>query len=147
MAYIYAADIYCDDCGEDIKRSIRAEGNAPDDPNDEYSYDSGDYPKYCDGTSESDSPQHCGSGDDCINVIKFDDGYAIGVWLENNLTSEGDDCVIEAVREGGDVAELWAEYYDHLDFSKTVVCNGCQEDFDTDDLDENNFCVDCADCE
>ncbi len=24
-----------------------------------------------------------------------------------------------------------------------IVCNGCGEDFDVDDIDENNFCIGC----
>ena len=113
MAYIYAADIWCDDCGEDIRRAITAEGKAPADLR---SYDSGEFPKYCDGSSEADSPQHCAAGEDCINAYEFPDGFKIGVWLENDLTTDGEDCVKEAVREGGEVAELWAEYYDWIDF-------------------------------
>jgi len=116
MAYIYAADIYCDDCGREICRRIRAEGKAPADPVDERSYDSGDYPKYVDGSDEADSPQHCGSGPDCINAYEFADGVKVGVWLENDLTTDGINYVIEAVREGGAVAELWATYYDWIDF-------------------------------
>lgn len=149
MAYIYAAEMYCDDCGKAICDSITAEGFAPADPGDEYSYDSGDYPKHVDGTSESDTPQHCASGSGCFNAIEFAKGPAIGAWLENDLTSDGGDYVIEAVREARDglgcpdVSALWQGYYDYLDFSITLVCNGCQEDFDADDLDENNLCEDC----
>lgn len=143
MAYIYDADIFCDDCGKSICQRITAEGFAPDDPDDEGSYDSGEYPKYVDGSSESDSPEHCASGDDCLNSIKFSDGQEIGVWLGNELTSYGEDYTIEAVLEGGDVADLWRGYYDYLDFTITIVCNGCGIDFDIDDVDENNFCIGC----
>lgn len=116
MAYIYAADIWCDDCGEAIKSRIIAEGNAPADPDDEYSYDSGEFPKYVDGSSEADSPQHCAAGEDCINAYEFPGGFKIGVWLENDLTTDGEDYVKEAVREGGEVAELWREWHDWIDF-------------------------------
>jgi hypothetical protein len=116
MAYIYAADIWCDDCGDKIRRTIIAEGTAPADPTDEWSYDSGEFPKCCDGSSESDSPQHCAAGEECINAHEFDDGHRCGVWLENDLTTDGDEYVKEAVRAGGAVAELWADYYDYLDF-------------------------------
>ena len=70
--------------------------------------------------------------------------------MENDLTTDGEDYVIEAVREGrdgaydNDVTELWADYYDYLDFSITLVCNDCGEDFDSDDLDDNNLCADCV---
>ena len=116
MAYIYNADIYCDDCGKSIRQRIDAEGHAPAYPDDGYSYDSDEYPKYVDGSSEADYPQHCGSMGDCINAYEFEDGFKIGAWLKNDLTSEGEDYVKDAVREGGDVAELWAEYYDYIDF-------------------------------
>jgi hypothetical protein len=149
MAYIYAAEMYCDDCGKAICDSIQAEGHAPAapaDPGDEYSYDSGDYPKHVDGTAESDTPEHCASGSGCFNAIGFAKGPAIGAWLENALTCDGEDYVIEEVREEHgcpDVFALWKGYYDYLDFSVTLVCNDCQEDFDADDLDENNLCADC----
>jgi hypothetical protein len=128
MSYIFNADMYCDDCGEDIRRAIDAAGNTPADPDDEGSYDSGEYPKRCNGSSdEFDCPEHCGSGKDCSNVYEFPDGWKIGAWLENDLTTAGEDYVKDAVRWGGEVAELWAEYYDYLDF----------EDSDEDDDSED----------
>lgn len=120
QAYIYCADIYCEDCGEKIREDIDREGLAPADPDDEYTYDSDEYPKgpYPDGGGESDCPQHCGSGADCVNAIELSDGCKIGVWLENPLTSEGGRYVAEAVQDGGEVASLWAEYYaDSIDFA------------------------------
>jgi hypothetical protein len=74
MAYIYCADIYCDDCGKEICRNIKAEGHAPEDVNDETTFDSDEYPKYCDDDAETDSPQHCGNHADCINFIRLGDG-------------------------------------------------------------------------
>jgi len=120
QVYFYAADIFCKDCGEKIREDITEEGFAPPDVDDESSYDSGEFPKgpYPDGGGESDSPQHCGSGSDCPNAIEFavdscgfGDGIKVGCWLENELTGEGVEYVKEAIREGGEVAELWAEYY------------------------------------
>ncbi len=116
MTYIYNDDIFCDDCGKSICQRIDAEGHAPADPDDETSYDVDEYPKYSDGSSEADSPQHCSSLDDCINAIELPDGYKIGVWLGNELTSYGEEYVVEVVLEGGDVADLWRYYYDYLDF-------------------------------
>lgn len=89
---IYNAEMYCDDCAEKIKRRIEADG--------------------------SDSPQHCAAGGGCVNAHEFEGGCKIGVWLENDLTLDGEDYVKDAVREGGDVAELWAYYYDYLDFDE-----------------------------
>jgi len=114
LVYIYAADIYCEQCGEAIRERIIREGLAPDNPDDERSYDSDEFPKgpYYDGGGEADCPQHCGSGEDCCNAIKLPSGRKIGAWLENDLTIEGIKYVHEAIQEGGDVAELWSEYYE-----------------------------------
>ena len=118
--YIYAADIYCEDCGEAIREGITKEGRGtfgfytgPDDPEDERSYDSDEFPKgpYPDGGGEADSPQHCGAGPECHNAIELSDGTKIGAWLENELTAEGVVYVKEAIQEGGEVAEMWAEFY------------------------------------
>lgn len=111
--YIYAADIYCEDCGGAIREQIAWKGFAPDNPDDEWSYDSDDFPKgpYPDGGGEADCPQHCGAGQNCFNAIEFLDGCKIGVWLENELTTEGVEHVQEAIQEGGEVADLWADFY------------------------------------
>ena len=117
LVYIYAADIYCEQCGEAIRERIIREGFAPADPNDERSYDSDEFPKgpYCDGGGEADCPQHCGAGPQCVNAIELNDGHKVGAWLENELTSDGVEYVCEAIREGGEVAELWADYYRDYD--------------------------------
>ncbi len=83
--YIYQAALHCDECGHGICKDLKAKGEAPDDPKDESSYDSDDYPKgpFADGGGEADCPQHC---DSC------------GVFLENPLTSEGAAYVEEAVQ-------------------------------------------------
>jgi hypothetical protein len=60
MAYIYQADVYCDDCGAAICDELDAKGEAPENTDDEYSYDSDDYPKEADDNDEADTPQHCG---------------------------------------------------------------------------------------
>jgi len=43
------------------------------------------------------------------------DGHKVGAWLENELTTDGVEYVCEAIREGGEVAELWADYYRDYD--------------------------------
>ena len=113
QVYIYCADIYCEDCGEKIRDQYSCDGLAPDDPNDETTYDSDEYPKgpYPDGGGEADCPQHCGSGAHCENAIELSDGRKIGVWLENDLTTDGVAYVRKAIQDGGEVAELWAEWY------------------------------------
>ena len=153
MAAIYCADIFCDDCIEDIKCRIATELWAgskwkgskgeftPDgaveicefdtrdelwdymDRMDERDYDSGDYPKYCSDDAESDSPAHCGSHDDCFNAGELSDGTKYGYCFGNDLTTDGEDYVREAVREGeeGGVArEVWAVEYNYLDFEENT---------------------------
>ena len=117
-AYIYSADIYCEDCGEAIRKRITQEGFAPANPDDERSYNSDEFPKgpYCDGGGEADYPQHCGAGPGCINAIELPEGFPhtitkIGAWLENELTTDGVYYVREAIQAGGKIAELWAEFY------------------------------------
>ena len=116
-AYIYCADIYCAYCGEAIRAQITREGFAPADPDDEYGYDSDEFPKgpFMDGGGEADCPQHCGAGADCLNALELSDGSRIGAFLDNPLTSEGVDYVRAAIREGGEVAALWGDWYDYLD--------------------------------
>ncbi len=111
--YIYAADIFCADCGEEICNAITSEGLAPENPDDESSYDSDQYPKgpYPDGGGEADCPNHCGSGAECLNAITLSDDSRVGAWLENELTADGVEYVKEAINEGGEVAELWADFY------------------------------------
>jgi hypothetical protein len=74
-AYIYRADIYCAEHGEQLRRERRE--YKPVDPSNESSYDSDNYPKgpYPDGGGEADGPQFCG---EC------------GCFLENPLTTDGD---------------------------------------------------------
>lgn len=105
QAYIYDADIYCVACAEKIKARIDAEGGTPANPDDERTFDSGEYPKgpYDNGGGEADSPQHCR---DCQTP------------LLNDLTSDGQKYVIEALQEyvqdgggsgNGEVLDGWAE--------------------------------------
>ena len=117
--YIYAADIYCEECGEAIRKQITQEGHAPADPYNEWSYDSDEFPKgpFLDG-SEADFPQHCGAGEDCLNAIELSDGTKIGAWLRNDLTADGVEYVKEAIREGGEVGEMWADFYRDYDLEK-----------------------------
>ena len=71
MAYIYQADVWCDDCGKAICRRLKREGNAPANPDDEWTFDSDEYPKRADDDDEADTPQHCASGEHCINAVTF----------------------------------------------------------------------------
>lgn len=105
-AYIYAADCYCEECGEEIRKDLRSVGKAPEDESNENTYDSDDFPKgpYQDAGGESDSPQHCA---------------ACGVFLENPLTEGGYEYVSELIREhilnpnrgNPEVLAEWARFY------------------------------------
>ncbi|KPL25612.1 MAG: hypothetical protein AMJ75_00440 [Phycisphaerae bacterium SM1_79] len=96
-AYIYKAALYCEDCIEKIK----AELTPPADPKHKNTYDSDDYPKgpYADGGGEADAPQHC---------------YGCGVFLENQLTTDGYKYVLATVQEYIYLEESianWFEFY------------------------------------
>ena len=113
MPYIYQADLWCNSCGKAIRKRLRGEGNAPDNPQDECSYDSDEYPKFVCNPGEADCPQHCGAGEDCLEAIELPSGRKIGALLSTELTGEGVRYVEEAIAEGGEVAELWAEEFAH----------------------------------
>ena len=115
MAYVYNADVWCDDCGRAIMADCDAAGRPDTGVSD-------DYPQYApDGGGEADTPQHCGAGEGCINAIILRQKssitgkrqtYRIGAWLENDLTAEGCEYVRQAVRgPGGLCRRLWRKYY------------------------------------
>lgn len=96
--YIYQADLYCEDCGAEIRSELTLAGKAPADPENEYSYDSDDFPKGPFPDGEADCPQHCGACD---------------VFLENPLTSDGYAYVREMLIEGhSEIVSMWAEFYE-----------------------------------
>lgn len=101
LTYIYKADIYCKKCGEDIREDLKAEGKVPAlmNLNDEFSFDSDDFPKgpYEANHDAADYPQHCGN---------------CGVFLENALTEDGIAYVREAIaKDTGKCIEEWREFY------------------------------------
>lgn len=117
--YMYAADLWCEECGAKICDELTEAGNAPEDPEYEGSFDSDDFPKgpYPDGGGEADSPNHCAAGSDCVNAV---DGN--GVFLENPLTDVGYDYVKEAAYKFYHTKSLqkalsspvseWVEFYE-----------------------------------
>lgn len=113
-AYIYQAELLCSECGEKIRKELKRAGEAPEDPEDENTYDSDEYPKgpYGAGGGEADTPQHCGSGEDCENALDLET-TTVGAFLGNALTSEGRQYVEEKLEEDPDseVAQLWGEFY------------------------------------
>lgn len=172
MAAIYQADIWCDDCADVIKDEIcsslwlrRDTAVCPDGEAcigfdsrddlydyllfmDERSYDSDEFPKHCDDYAESGYPEHCGAGEGCVNAIELQGGRKIGAWIGNSLTSYGEEYVKESVRAarlaGGynPVTELWAEYYDYIDFGPEDFCAICGA---WEVLDDYGECEDCSD--
>ena len=135
--YAYDADVFCDDCGQQIKYDIAtriSEGSYRGDLTDLIDldacnnaedvwnalgelgvrdYDSDDYPKWGSDDAEADYPQHCGNGEDCHNAEVLPNGRKIGA-LFGELTGDGVEYVREAISNGGPVAELWETYYDWL---------------------------------
>ena len=117
--YIYAADLFCEDCGQRIRQELDEQGKTPQYPNRESTYDSDDYPKgpYPDGGGESDSVQHCDEHNECINALVLSNGCKIGVWLENPLTQDGVKIIknmIEMEEKNNsynEVLELWKQWY------------------------------------
>lgn len=114
MPYIYQADVWCDSCGESIKKKL---GQPTDfDPSDETTYDSDEYPKvYNPETEESDSPQHCGAGEHCLEVEELPSGRKIGAFLGIALTANGAAYLLEQVADGGELAEFWLEHFPCVD--------------------------------
>ena len=110
--YVYQADTYCDDCGARICAELEAEGKAPDDPSDEWTYDSDEYPKSALEES-TDGPDHCASGADCIGASVDLKEYGleagaelfgaeaprIGELLSDGLTEYGVSYLREMLRE------------------------------------------------
>jgi len=122
-AYIYKGGIYCWNCAEEIMKDLDKKAwegkipvaRIPKNPSDTHNVDSENYPAgpYNESDEEGDSPQHCA---EC------------GIFFENQLTSEGEEYVIEAVREDREkrekgkksnpVVREWEKYYDYLDFDR-----------------------------
>ena len=140
MPFIYQADLYCDDCGRDIRKRLKAEGHAPEDPSDERSYDSDEYPKHVPDGGESDSPNHCGSGDDCLNAIELSDGSKIGALITEELTSDGEEYVRQAIAEGGLCAvEVWAEEWSDLKPDEPE-----EDEEESDEIGDHDDCPKCG---
>jgi hypothetical protein len=116
VAYIYQADVWCDDCGRAICRRLKRAALAPENPGDEWSFDSDEYPKRAGDDEEADTPQHCASGEECINALTLPDGGKVGL-LFGELTAVGVEYVKEAIAEAEEgfgskqVTDLWQQHY------------------------------------
>lgn len=123
MPYTYQADVWCDECARAIMTRIALEDPkaVPDDPSDESSYDSGEWPKEFDPDDLADGPKNCADGR-CGGLAWVggkDAGVAASVgygkFLENALTEKGYAYVQKMLNEHGSVlpefAQEWADYY------------------------------------
>lgn len=119
--YIYQADCYCEDCGLRIREEITLDvyhpgyHKRPQNPQDESTYDSDNYPKGPYSPDEADSPQHCASGEHCLNALEIN-GKKYGCWLENPLTQDGIDYIENELaflnpEKKNDILDFWCEQY------------------------------------
>ena len=116
-AYVYAADLYCDDCGRALETALdRAQQENTGDSND---YPQGPYP---DGGGESDGPQHCGSGAGCVNAMEFA-GTRVGVWLGNPVTGTMVNCTIANNKATASGQVSGAIFGDGLTLTNTIIAN------------------------
>lgn len=102
--YMYRAAFLCSHCAGQVMEDLDRRGMKPADIADEASFDSDDYPKgpYPNGGGEADTPQHC---DHC------------DAFLDNPLTSDGEEYVRDAMEDdSSDAAVLaeWREAYGYL---------------------------------
>ena len=89
MKYIYRADVYCGDCGEAIREDIVQAGFAPDDPEDEYTYGSDEFPKGPYPTTEAvDAPEYCGRCQSLLGSPLTEDGE---LYMIERMVAEGFD--------------------------------------------------------
>lgn len=114
MTTMYQADLWCDSCGAAIERDLLKEGHKP--PSYDPPWDTGDWPMHNLPSGESDSPQHCGASTECLEYELLPSGRKIGALLGTDLTHDGIAYVIDAVEEGGEVAEFWKEQFAQVDF-------------------------------
>jgi hypothetical protein len=105
--YVYRADIYCEACGAEMRRTIPQPAHAV--PEEESTFDSDEWPKgpHANGGGEADCPQHCGG---------------CGVFLGNPLTTDGvayvrdvlerlNNLSPEQQERSGAAARTWATFY------------------------------------
>ena len=106
-AYIYNADVYCEDCAKDTIRTLRKTGHPR-------SEDSDEWPQgpFSESENESDSPQHCGCHAECLNAMELADGSKVGAFLENNLTADGRMYVLDCLlNDPSEIVTMWGEFY------------------------------------
>ena len=107
MAYTYQADVWCTSCGQAIIAGLEILRTVPENPEDESSFDSDEYPKHYDPENEeSDGPENCADGN-CAGEY--------GTFLENRLTQEGYRYLKSMLDGHGatlpEFAKEWADFY------------------------------------
>lgn len=111
-AFTYQAARICEKCAESIIEDLTAHGRTD-------SEDSETWPQGpdADGGGESDTPQHCDRGADCLDALacpSVRNGFKVGVFLKNPLTGEGMDYARERLIDPSgtrEVKDLWREFY------------------------------------
>jgi hypothetical protein len=172
MAAIYNADIWCDDCADDIRDrlcdvywareiwdvcpdgtpisefSSRKQLDAYLRGMDERHYDSDEYPKFCSDDEESDGPQHCAALGDCVNPTALSDGSKIGFFFGNSLTSYGVEYVKESVYEdlehGCEDSVAIEIWMDYYDWIDWGNIGHCDVCGELAILDDDELCGDCT---
>jgi hypothetical protein len=123
--YVYQAELFCDDCGEAIAANRRAAGVVDEG-------DSDGFPQQV-ASGETDSPNHCAAGHDCLEAVDlYDYGLKpgdelegseqslIGALLPETLTADGLTYAYELATEQDPtpyqraVHRLWRETYDGI---------------------------------
>lgn len=106
--YIYATDVYCEECAQAIMKKLHAEFGPyhhGDDNSEEYPC--GPY-----SDDEADCPQHCASGEDCLDPTILPSGARVGKFLDNPLTADGATYVLTTHHKNpSEVTRLWLEAY------------------------------------
>lgn len=95
--YIYCADVYCKECVTGLRKDAdyaHAMGDIPD----YLMGDSNHYPQGPYDNEESDTPTHCGN---------------CGMFLEQPLTQDGYQYVIEQLSATGQYNEVEQQWYDY----------------------------------
>lgn len=103
MCYAYKAEIWCDSCGQDIRKRLELKGK-------EDTGDTDDFPQWGDDDEYTDSPQHCAAGEKCLERLDLSEygeirslygaetNY-IGALIGTNLTGDGESYLNEMLSE------------------------------------------------
>jgi hypothetical protein len=126
MGYIYQADTYCDDCGDNIRGKLHAQGLAPEDIMDHSSYDSDDFPKDADVEyEEADAPQHCAQCHKFLRNPLTSDGYS---YVQEKLNESGITGLGE-LHESNAVLEDWGGWYGFRYWDAEDCAEDCDDYF------------------